>query len=57
MNLARHNGTYRIDVTVQYFTCPIPYQTYTESASMTLTMRNLVLVDNRSEPYFIWNPA
>ena len=24
---------------------------------MTRTMRNLVLVDSRSEPYFIWNPA
>ncbi|GIV16343.1 MAG: hypothetical protein KatS3mg022_1778 [Armatimonadota bacterium] len=56
MNLAIHNGTYLIQVTVRYYTGPIPYQVFTETASMTLTMNNLVLVDSREDPYFIWKP-
>ncbi len=56
MNLAGHNGTYLIEVTVRYYTGPIPYQQFTETASMTLTMNNLVLVDSRDDPYFLWKP-
>ena len=54
VNLAGHNGTYQIQVTVRYFTGPIPfhYGVYEETATMTLTMSNLVLVDSRPEPYF-----
>jgi|GEM_PF-3204357 len=58
VNLAGHNGTYEIQVTVRYVTGPIPfhYGVYEETATMTLTMSNLVLVDSRAEPYFVWKP-
>ena len=58
VNLAGHNGTYQIQVTVRYVTGPIPfhYGVYEETATMTLTMSNLVLVDSREEPYFVWKP-
>jgi len=58
VNLAGHNGTYQIQVTVRYVTGPIPfhYGVYEETATMTLTMSNLVLVDSRAEPYFVWKP-
>jgi hypothetical protein len=58
VNLAGHNGTYEIQVTVRYVTGPIPfhYGVYEETATMTLTMSNLVLVDSREEPYFVWKP-
>jgi hypothetical protein len=57
-HLAGHNGTYQIQVTVRYVTGPIPfhYGVYEETATMTLTMSNLVLVDSREEPYFVWKP-
>jgi hypothetical protein len=57
-HLAGHNGTYLIEVTVRYVTGPIPfhYGVYEETATMTLTMSNLVLVDSREEPYFVWKP-
>ncbi len=63
INLAGHNGTYQIDVTVSYVVAtgnPPPNNWRTinpPSVSMTLTMNNLVLMDSRSEPYFVWNPA
>jgi hypothetical protein len=43
---------------VRYVTGPIPfhYGVYEETATMTLTMSNLVLVDSREEPYFVWKP-
>jgi N-acetylmuramoyl-L-alanine amidase len=59
VNLAGHNGTYQIQVTVRYVTGPIPfhYGVYEETATMTLTMSNLVLVDSRTEPYIVWKPG
>jgi hypothetical protein len=58
VHLAGHSGTYQIQVTVRYVTGPIPfhYRVYEETATMTLTMSNLVLVDSREEPYFVWKP-
>ncbi len=58
VNLAGHSGTYQIQVTVRYVTGLIPfhYGVYEETATMTLTMSNLVLVDSREEPYFVWKP-
>ena len=43
---------------MRYVTGPIPfhYGVYEETATMTLTMSNLVLVDSREEPYFVWKP-
>ncbi|MCL6474502.1 MAG: N-acetylmuramoyl-L-alanine amidase [Firmicutes bacterium] len=61
-NLAdRHNGQYRLDVTVQYTVStgnppPNDRQTFTEVASFTFNVLNLLLVDSRPEPYFVWKP-
>jgi len=61
-NLAdRHNGQYRLDVTVQYTVStgnppPNDRQTFTEVASFTFNVLNLLLVDSRTEPYFVWKP-
>lgn len=61
-NLAdRHNGQYRLDVTVQYTVStgnppPNDRQTFTEVASFTFNVLNLLLVDSRAEPYFVWKP-
>jgi len=43
---------------VRYVTGPIPFhdEVYEETATMMLTMSNLVLVDSREEPYVVWKP-
>jgi hypothetical protein len=62
VNLAGHNGTYEIDVTVSYLvqTSNSPSDDWRTinppPVRMTLTMNNLVLVDARDDPYFIWKP-
>jgi len=62
VNFAGHNATYQIDVTVSYLVQtnnPPPNDRRTVNSppvSMTLTMSNLLLVDSRPEPYFVWKP-
>ncbi len=60
VNFVPHNGTYVLSVTVRYYVGPPPFYwgEFTETATMTLTMRNLVLVEAHEDaPYFKWNPA
>lgn len=51
-----HNATYRLRVRVQYMVIP-PFTPQEEEGEMWITVRNLQIVDSRSEPYFVWKPS
>ena len=57
----KHNGQYQVEGTVRYTVStgnppPNDRQTFTEPFSFVFNVSNLVLIDSRSEPYFVWKP-